>query len=214
MRRREPRGATTRQRILAAALHRFAERGYGAVSVEEIAEAAGVTKGAVYHWFADKDDLGRELQHELWQRLSTEALAAWRDGDDPVDNINRAFGVFLRLLADSGEARFFLRDAWVIPELDEAGRFDHEDAVALVRGFLERARADGALVPLPVEPLARVLLGVFAEATLHVLRTGDRRGAEAVVAHVVASLRRPAPTRRSTRRRPTAGSATHGGDRL
>ena len=74
--RRLPKGQETRERILAEALRLFAAQGYARVSVEEIADAAGVTKGAVYHWFTDKDDLGRELQHDLYERLSFVSLRA------------------------------------------------------------------------------------------------------------------------------------------
>lgn len=210
MARRVPRGQQTRERIMAAALRLFAERGYTAVSVEDIAEAAGVTKGAVYHWFADKDDLGRELQHELYERLTAASLAAMVPGDDVVSNMVRAFDAYLAHLGDWGEARFFLRDAWVIPALDEAGRRDHEDAVATVRTVLRGAMARGELVGLDPDALARVLTGMFAEATLHVLRTGERQPARAVVVHLLESLR---AGEAAGARRPAAPAATRGGRR-
>jgi AcrR family transcriptional regulator len=199
--RRLPRGQETRERILGTALRLFARHGYAAVSIEEIAHAAGVTKGAVYHWFADKDDLGRELQHELYEQLAAASLRAFRSGRDVIENMAEAFDAYLALLGDLGEARFFLRDAWVIPALDEAGRRDHEDAVATVRGVVAPAIERGELVDVEPEALTRVLMGVFAEATLHVLRTGDRAGTEEVVRHLLESLRAEPRTRR---RRPVA----------
>ncbi len=202
MAKRLPRGQETRERILATALRLFAKRGYGAVSIEEIAQEAGVTKGAIYHWFADKDDVGRELQHDLYERLGAASASAFRPGDDVVTNTIRAFDAYLGLLGDLGEARFFLRDAWVIPALDEAGRRDHEDAAKRVSSVVAHAIDRGELVPLDADALARVLLGVFAEATLHVLRTGDRSSAEAVVRHVLESLRTAARQARG-RRPPT-----------
>ena len=50
-------GTPVPQRLLAAATRLFAERGYDRTSVQEIVEAAGVTKGALYHYFGSKDDL-------------------------------------------------------------------------------------------------------------------------------------------------------------
>ncbi|HUY23408.1 MAG TPA: TetR/AcrR family transcriptional regulator [Acidimicrobiales bacterium] len=184
----------TRDRILAAALARFAGRGYAAVSIEDIAEAAGVTKGAVYYWFADKDDLGRDLQHELYERLATQALAALDPAGDAVSNMRRAFEVYLDALGSLGEARFFLRDAWTIPALDAGGRRDHEDAVAMVRGVLSAAIENDEIVALDPDALARVLLGAWAEGTLHVLTTGERAPVFAVVEHLVESLRNPETT--------------------
>lgn len=50
-----------RPQILAAALDLFAEKGYDATSVQEIVHRAGVTKGALYHYFAAKDDILFEI---------------------------------------------------------------------------------------------------------------------------------------------------------
>ncbi len=189
MARRSPRGPETRDRILAAALDLFAERGFASVTVEEIAEAAAVTKGAVYYWFTDKDDLGRDLQHDLYERLTARALEAFDPEGDLVANMRRAFDAYLGAVGTLGRARFFLRDAWTIPALDEGGRRDHESAVVLVRHVLVTAIERGEIVPLDPDALSRVLLGAWAEATLHVLTTGDRAPTVAVVEHLIDSLR-------------------------
>lgn len=55
-----------RERILTAAYHLFLERGYADVSMQEIADAAGVTKGAPYYHFRDKEELfGEVFRREL-----------------------------------------------------------------------------------------------------------------------------------------------------
>lgn len=192
MARRVPRGQETRERILGAALGLFAAEGYASVSVEQIADAAGVTKGAVYHWFADKDDLGRELQRDLYQRLALTSMHTFVADDDIVSNMARAFEAYLAALGDSGEARFFLRDAWVIPALDDAGRADEEAAIEMIGGIVAAAIERGELVALDPAALTRVLTGMFVEATLHVLRTGERAATDAVVRHFLESLRVPA----------------------
>ena len=200
-----PRGQQTRQLILDTALGEFAARGFAAVTVEEIAGAAGVTKGAVYHWFADKDDIGRELQHQLNERLALVAMATFDVEGDVVENLLRGFGVWLDLLGDHDEARFFLRDAWVIPSLDEAGRRDHDDATELVVAVLRRAVARGDLLALDPELLAHALMGLWSSVTLHVLRTGDRAAALDVIRHLIEPLR-PEPRPASAPRRRTARS--------
>lgn len=50
-------GLTVPERLLRAATALFAERGFDATSVQDVVEAAGVTKGAMYHYFASKEDL-------------------------------------------------------------------------------------------------------------------------------------------------------------
>ena len=52
-------------RLLAVATRLFAERGFEGTSVQEIVNAAGVTKGAMYHYFGSKDDLLYEIYHRL-----------------------------------------------------------------------------------------------------------------------------------------------------
>ncbi len=67
--------------LLDTAFHVFATRGYRAVRLEEVAEAAGMTKGAIYYYFDSKEDLlRRALQHrhrDIFAEIS-EALAAER----------------------------------------------------------------------------------------------------------------------------------------
>jgi AcrR family transcriptional regulator len=186
--RRQPRGQETRERILAVALSEFASRGYHTVSVEDIAAAAGVTKGAVYYWFTDKADIGRDLLHQLYERLTRDGLAALDPDADTVTSIRRALEVFVGSLDSLGEAQFFLRDAWSVPELDSGTMADGLDAVALLRGVLVDGMARGEIVEVDPDALARVLFGALTEATMYVLTTGKRGATLAVVEHLVESL--------------------------
>ena len=61
---REQKKAQTRERLLDAATRVFANKGYAAASLDEIAEEAGLTKGAVYSNFESKDDLFVTLLEE------------------------------------------------------------------------------------------------------------------------------------------------------
>ena len=54
-----------KDRILAAAVDLFAEKGFDATSVQEVVDRAQVTKGAMYHYFRSKDDLLYEIYHGL-----------------------------------------------------------------------------------------------------------------------------------------------------
>ncbi|MCP2328844.1 AcrR family transcriptional regulator [Hamadaea flava] len=54
-----------RERILACAVELFAANGYDATSVQQVVARAGVTKGALYHYFGAKEDLLFEIYHSL-----------------------------------------------------------------------------------------------------------------------------------------------------
>jgi AcrR family transcriptional regulator len=60
--------ASVPERLLAVATRLFAEKGFEGASVQEIVDAAGVTKGAMYHYFDSKDDLLYEIYHRLLAR--------------------------------------------------------------------------------------------------------------------------------------------------
>lgn len=77
-------GTPVPQRLLAAATRLFAEKGYDRTSVQEIVEAAGVTKGALYHYFGSKDDLLHEVYARVL-RIQQERLDAFAGADAPVE---------------------------------------------------------------------------------------------------------------------------------
>jgi AcrR family transcriptional regulator len=66
----EQRSERSRTNILDAALKLFSHRGYGATSVQDIADTAAVSKGNVYHHFADKESIFRELLDQYFTAMS------------------------------------------------------------------------------------------------------------------------------------------------
>lgn len=193
MGRKAPHTNDTRARILDAALAEFGARGYLAASIDEIAARAGVTKGAVYYWFEDKDDLAHDLQVEVWDRLKHEALVAFDPSGDTIDNLRACFDAYVAALQAMPQARFFLREVWALPR-DDSG--ERADAYGLVRDILAAGMVRGELRDLDAEALARVLVGIYNEATLHVIETGDPGPTAEVVHHLVGSLA-PTKARRS-----------------
>jgi AcrR family transcriptional regulator len=77
-------GTSVPQRLLAAATRLFADRGYDGTSVQEIVAAAGVTKGALYHYFGSKEDLLQEIYARVL-RLQQERLDAFAHAAAPVE---------------------------------------------------------------------------------------------------------------------------------
>ncbi len=98
------------QRLLAAATRLFAERGYDRTSVQDIVEAAGVTKGALYHYFGSKDDLLHEIYGRLL-RLQQERLDACAGTGAPVEQRLRdaAADVVVTTIENLDDAMIFFR---------------------------------------------------------------------------------------------------------
>ena len=138
-----------RRQILDAALDVFAEHGYAAARLEDVAARAGVAKGTIYLYFADKRTLFMELARAaaapMIERIGELAVA-----DAPIDQL-------LRLLAARFQAevlgtrrkevfRLVIAEAGRFPEIAE---FYHRDIVSrmlpLLREVLVRAARRGEL---------------------------------------------------------------------
>lgn len=83
-RRGRPPDPTVRRRILSAALDLFAEHGYDATSVSEVVIRAGVTKGALYHYFGAKEDLLYEIYRGLLDQQLSDLDRILRTSGDPA----------------------------------------------------------------------------------------------------------------------------------
>lgn len=82
-------GRTVPELLVDVALQLFAEKGFESTSVQDVVAAAGVTKGAMYHYFASKDDLLAEIYARVL-RLQMQRLASFVEQGAPVEE--RVFG--------------------------------------------------------------------------------------------------------------------------
>ncbi len=84
--------ARTRERLLDEAWRLFKEQGYAATSLEQIAEAADVTKGAIYGHFENKEDL---LVSAIEAAPSPDYYAILEEGDAPLKQRLTRFGAYI-----------------------------------------------------------------------------------------------------------------------
>ena len=148
---------STRASILKAAAHHFALRGFNGVSLTEIAEEVGIRRASLFHYFANKESLYREVFEqalEEWYTRVEEAVAEVNGvGWDQVEFVIRAGFQFFKenpefvrmvrweALADAGQARIdlgaalqplFVRAAKYFEQEMEAGRFRRYDPEQLL----------------------------------------------------------------------------------
>lgn len=165
----------TRGRLLAAARELFGERGYAAVGTEEVVRAAGVTRGALYHQFADKQALFRAVFEELEQEVI--AASAARMAAHP-DDMLKAFKAgcrgWLEACAEPAAERILLVDAPAVLGWDVWREISEQHGLGVVKASLEHGMATGALIPGPIDPLAHVIVGALDEAALYVARAENR----------------------------------------
>lgn len=164
----EERRDATRRALIAAARRQFAESGYAVTNTPAIAAEAGVTRGALYHHFADKQALFEavvEAEHALLA-LAINAAAEADDEPGPVRALIEGGDAYLAAMQDPGRRRILLIDA---PAVMARARLEDINArfglKTLVEG-VEAAVAADAIRDLPVLPLAQLLDALFDRAAL------------------------------------------------
>ncbi|MGH2838481.1 MAG: TetR/AcrR family transcriptional regulator [Thermoleophilaceae bacterium] len=163
----------TRAALVAAARELFAERGYAGVGTEEIVGRAGVTRGALYHHFTDKEDLMRAVLHDLNRELAeTSATAALKETDQ-WRQILAAVNAFLDACTDPAIQRIVMTDAPSVLGWEEWREIDTQYGLGLIKASLEQAMETGLIARQPVDPLAHLLVGALDEAAMYISRAPD-----------------------------------------
>lgn len=170
------RSAATRAALVAAGRELFSTRGYADVGTEEIVRTAGVTRGALYHQFADKRELFaavyEALEDELMAELAPAALAAAQAGD-PLDALAASARSFLERCQDPAIGRIALIDAPAVLGWDRWREIGMAHGLGMTEAVLAAAIESGALAPQPTRPLAHLLLGAIDEGAMYVARAAD-----------------------------------------
>ena len=184
------RSAATQQALLEAARRLWGERGYAEVSTPEIAEAAGVTRGAMYHQYADKAALFRAvieaMDVEIIERLQTEVAAA--QPKTPADTMHAMANAWLDIAGEPEVRQLMLLDAPSVIGWREYREMSESNSVQRAEALLKAAIDAGQLRPQPLRPLALVLLGALEEAAIYLAGAEDPAQARDEVRAVVRDL--------------------------
>lgn len=190
------RTAATRAALIAAARALFAEHGYADVGTQAIVDAAGVTRGALYHQFGDKKGLFEAVfDAEEERSIGGAAQAVAQAGErDPVDTMLVAVDAFLEAIADPGVTRITMIDAPAVLGWEAWRARGEKYGLAVIEALITRAIDKGEVDPQPVRPLAHAILGMLDESALYITRADDRDTAidevRAVIARFVRGLLR------------------------
>jgi AcrR family transcriptional regulator len=150
-----------RRQLLDVALEVFGESGYHQVSMDAVAEAAGVTKPVLYQHFASKRELYLELLTDVGEQLREEVVSATSSAGHPHQQVEAGFRAYFRFVAAHANAFRLLFGSGLEPEKE----------FAAVAERVQEAMADtvAELIDVGLDPQHRQVLahGVIglAEAT-------------------------------------------------
>jgi AcrR family transcriptional regulator len=171
----------TRRAVLAAARSSFGRKGYAQTSVDEIAAAARVTKGAVYHHFADKEALFRAVHAEVEAEAQARAGAARDPKESPIDQIVAVVDAYLDVALDEEIRRITLIDGPALLGLEPDGPADQQAGHVDLRLFIATAIARGQIVDLDPDLLAHLIGGLALLGGLLIARAGDHDATRATL---------------------------------
>jgi len=170
--RQSERSETTIAAILAAGQRLFASNGFATTSIDDIADAAGVAKGAVYHHFKSKDEIFTRVLEDVQAAIAAmPPPPAMRKMSDPLDRMAAGVLHYLNAATEPGIRQILLVDGPAVigwrrwREIDDryfgAGA---RRAVAYVLG--EKAK------PAIIDAMTHLVMGMVMEAAL-VCATAD-----------------------------------------
>ena len=148
--------------ILDAALSVFAEKGYAAARMEDIAARAGVTKGTIYLYFQSKEDVFKSLARlHVGDTLTNAAQQAAVFLGSVREFLGMFFAIIGEMIVNHGERailpKIIIAESGNFPELARFWRTEVIDkAIGMMSGIIRKGIASGEIRDLPPDYIARL----------------------------------------------------------
>ena len=197
MDRRLGRGQATRQHLVEVATELFADRGYEGTSIEAVLERGGVSRGSLYHHFANKEGLFEAVVEAVHAQVGAATLAAANaSGETEAHGLLKVAELaWIRLAGDAVVRRILLIDAPTVLGWRRWRDIEERYSLGMLKTVLQEA-ADAGRVPAGlVEPFAHIMLAAGNEMALVIALADDvpaaQSTAEAAVEEFLTRLLRP-----------------------
>lgn len=153
----------TRARLIASARQAFARLGYAKTSMDDLTAEAGLTRGALYHHFGDKQGLlaavVEQIDGEMDQREAISSEVA-----DPWEAFCQRCQAYLEMALEPEIQRIVLQDARaVLGDVTQAGE---DQCIDTLGALLSRLIQEQVIEPASPQALARLINGSLVEAAL------------------------------------------------
>jgi AcrR family transcriptional regulator len=178
----------TKAALVAAGRRLFAMHGYAGVSAEEVASAAGVTTGAVYHQFQSKRGLFVAVFEAVEEDVTARVAAAATSEKDPWEGFQAACLAFLASAAEADVRQVLLIDGRAVLGWDEWHGIMARYGLGMTRAAVDGLMRAGMLPTLPLDALTAVLFGALNEAATFVASAEDPAAARAEMAKALGGV--------------------------
>jgi AcrR family transcriptional regulator len=173
--RRELHSADTRQGLVHEARKLFSRHGYRATSLDEVCSSTGVTKGALYHHFTNKEDLFLAVLDDIEKDFIRAGAASFDASDDPWDQLRAGCSAFLDVCRRPNTRRILIEGPAIVGR--EGARQIDGRYLGLLRDNLVQAAGEGIIDTAQPAILAQLLFGLFSEAAMLIANAPDPEAA-------------------------------------
>ena len=157
---------TTRSGIISAARECFIRDGYENTHTDTILEHAGVSRGALYHYFSSKRDVFEAVYVAVVEDTIAHALKTRTQSDSPLEELIAACSAWLRFVRKPEIARILLDQGPQVLGWKRARDLEADSSLIPMRRTLERANGAGEIEVPSVEVTALLINALLAEAAL------------------------------------------------
>lgn len=171
--RREEYSEATRAALLAAARKLFTEQGYQATGIEAVAQASRVTRGALYHHFADKRALFDAVVVELQAEAAAKVMARAGGERDPWLALRVGTEAFLDACMEPAYLRLVIQDGPAVLGLARYREINEAYPLGLLTGALAALKKTGDLAFEDVQLLSSMFAAMECQVALLMGDTDD-----------------------------------------
>jgi AcrR family transcriptional regulator len=169
--RREEYAEATYQALLDSAAACFAQNGFAATSLDEVAQHARLTKGAIYHHFASKRDLFRAVLERQSMMAADQIAQAGAEAPDTWTGIVQALDVFLGTVSEPVYQRLCWIEGPSALGFEEWWACGEKYEIEVIRTLMARAAEVGDLAFTDLGMLAHVIFGAVVAGVLAMARS-------------------------------------------
>lgn len=170
-----------RGRLIAAARQMFGEKGYAETGTEEIVAAAGITRGALYYQFADKEDLFRAVFEQTLTEIGHETFAkTMAQIEHDHEDLQVGTQVMLDIFSRPDVKQIVLLDGPSVLGWTTWRDIQRPLHLTLIGHALKHLVDEGLIPPQPLEPLADVISGAAMQAALAIAASNQPKKARKV----------------------------------
>ncbi|MCA0032528.1 TetR family transcriptional regulator [Mesorhizobium sp. B1-1-9] len=180
----------TRADLIAASRKLFTEKSYAETGTPEIAAAAGVTRGALYHHFADKQALFAAVVEQEAQAVADEIDRASPSSLEARDALIAGSDAYLAAMRVPGRTRLLLLDGPAVLGRAAMDAIDNRHGNRALREGLVAAMRANTMTRLPAEALTALLAAAFDRAALAIEAGASTEDYRAVLMALIDGLSR------------------------